>query len=138
MRNARSAPRPQPVIPAKRRAGDRKSLGRRDLAIDKLVKIGLVLLVTVLAVLYLIPLYWLFVTSIKVPGSLYEGIPDVLPRNVSFLSWRRILDHPFVPRWFTNSLLVATLATAGTLLVASIAGYVFAKMEFPGVVSSSG
>lgn len=107
-------------------------LGRRDLAIDKLVKIGLLLLVTVLAVLYLIPLYWLFVTSIKVPGSLYEGIPDVLPRNISLLSWRRILDHPFVPKWFMNSLLVSTLATAGTLLVASIAGYVFAKMEFPG------
>src|SRR5687768_975822 len=94
----------------------RELLRRRDLALDAAVKVGLALIVTVLAVLYLIPLHWLFVTSIKVPGSLYEAVPDVFPTDVSILSWRRILDHPFVPRWFTNSLIVATAATAGTLL----------------------
>lgn len=114
-----------------RRTWQREMLNRRDLALDTSVKIGLVVLVTVLAVLYLAPLYWLFVTSIKVPDALYESVPSIFPNKVSLLSWRRIFDHPFVPRWFWNSLVVSTIATAGTLVVASVAGYVFAKMNFP-------
>ena len=90
---------------------------RRDLASTRCVKIGLVLLVTVLAVLYLVPLYWLFVTSIKVPARSTRRSRTSC-RPISFLSWRRILDHPFAPKRFVNSVIVATIATAGAYVCA--------------------
>src|SRR5215212_7545337 len=104
---------PEPVasqVTERTRRGH-EMLRPRDLALDSAVRVGLIVTVTVLAVLYLVALYWLFMTSIKVPGALYEAVPDVLPRDISLLSWRRIFNHPFMPRWFFNSLLVATVAT---------------------------
>jgi multiple sugar transport system permease protein len=37
-----------------------------------------------------------------------------------------------VPRWLINSLVVATAMTVLTLILSSLAGYAFARMEFPG------
>src|SRR6266508_6329094 len=107
-------------------------LRRRALVADSAIKAGLILLVTLLAILYLIPLYWLFVTSVKVPDTLFKAVPDFIPSQISLLSWRRLFRHPLVPRWFLNSALIATSATVGTVVVSAVAGYVFAKMRFPG------
>jgi multiple sugar transport system permease protein len=106
--------------------------GRRALLVDSAVKAFLIALVTALALIYLLPMYWLFITSIKFPTSLYEPVPELIPDRLSLLSWQRIISHPLMGRWFLNSGIVAIGATAGTIAVASIAGYVFAKMEFPG------
>ncbi len=35
-------------------------------------------------------------------------------------------------RWFTNSLLVASVGTVIILFVSSLSGYAFARLEFPG------
>lgn len=105
---------------------------QRDLILDNAVRIALLLLVTVLAILYLIPIYWLFVTSIKLPTTLYSPLPDFFPKEISFLSWRRVLMHPLVPRWFLNSLLVSGSVTVGSLTFSALTGYVFAKLRFPG------
>lgn len=110
----------------------RERVGRRALLMDSLLKAGLIGLITILALIYLLPMYWLFVTSIKFPDSLYELTPDLFPQRLSFLSWQRIFAHPLIGQWFLNSVLVSVAATAGVIVVAALAGYVFAKMEFPG------
>lgn len=110
----------------------REWLGRRELVMDSLLKGALIVIVSVLALIYLLPMYWLFVTSIKFPDSLYELTPDLLPDRLSFLSWQRIFAHPLIGPWFINSMIVSVAATVGVVAVSSLAGYVFAKMEFPG------
>lgn len=107
-------------------------LGRRALLTDSLTKGVLIVIVTLLALIYLLPMYWLFITSIKFPDRLYEMTPTLIPDRLSFLSWGRIFAHPLISQWFINSLLVSIAATAGAVTVAALAGYVFAKMEFPG------
>ncbi len=107
-------------------------LGQRDLLMDSILKGVLIVIVSVLALIYLLPMYWLFITSIKFPDSLYELTPDLFPKRLSFLSWQRIFAHPLIGQWFVNTILVSVAATAGVVGVSALAGYVFAKMEFPG------
>ena len=54
-----------------------------------------------------------------------------LPRRATIEHYERVLEQP-VLRWLANSLLVATVATAVSLLGGAMAGYAFTRLHFPG------
>ena len=111
----------------KRILGNARS--RRDLADQALRLLALSLLVG----LTVGPFLWLLSTSLKGPGeNLYAFPPDLLPREPTLANYARVLDsQPFLS-YLGNSALVATLAVAGNLLLASLAAYPLARMRFKG------
>lgn len=87
-----------------------------------------------LALVFLVPLVWMILTSLKT----YEGAqripPDWLPNPFSGYGYESILgraEQP-VPRWFLNSMLAATLHTLLVLVTASLAAYALARLRFHG------
>ncbi len=52
--------------------------------------------------------------------------------NLSFDNYRNVFNDIPVVTYFFNSLIVAILSTVGQVLIASLAGYAFAKFEFKG------
>jgi multiple sugar transport system permease protein len=60
--------------------------------------------------------------------------PNWLPREPTFENFTSIFNDPSIPvlRWFVNSLGVATAFTALVVLIDSLAGYAYARMQFPG------
>jgi len=55
-----------------------------------------------------------------------------IPRQPTIETYLAVLETPNFLRWVFNSLFVASSVTAIALLIQSMAGYVFAKKEFPG------
>ncbi|MGC8879565.1 MAG: carbohydrate ABC transporter permease [Anaerolineae bacterium] len=55
-----------------------------------------------------------------------------IPRQPTIETYLAVLETPNFLRWVFNSLFVASTVTAMVLLIQSMAGYVFAKKEFPG------
>jgi len=55
-----------------------------------------------------------------------------IPRQPTIETYLAVLETPNFLRWVFNSLFVASAVTAMVLLIQSMAGYVFAKKEFPG------
>ena len=57
-----------------------------------------------------------------------------IPQPPTLHNFRRIFADPLLPlaRWFLNSLLVAGVGTTVILIVSSLSGYAFARLEFPG------
>jgi multiple sugar transport system permease protein len=55
-----------------------------------------------------------------------------IPRQPTIETYLAVLETPNFLRWVFNSLFVASAVTAMGLLIQSMAGYVFAKKEFPG------
>jgi multiple sugar transport system permease protein len=57
-----------------------------------------------------------------------------IPRRPTVENFVRILQDPSLPvlRWFGNSMLVATSVTVLVLFMSSLAGYAYARLEFPG------
>jgi multiple sugar transport system permease protein len=57
-----------------------------------------------------------------------------IPQPATLQNFRKIFADPLIPltRWFTNSLIVAGVGTVINLIVSSLSGYAFARLEFPG------
>ena len=57
-----------------------------------------------------------------------------IPQPATLQNFRKIFADPLIPltRWFTNSLIVASVGTVINLIVSSLSGYAFARLEFPG------
>jgi multiple sugar transport system permease protein len=79
-----------------------------------------------------IPFVWMILGSFKTTGELRQVPPTFLPEDPTLENYRDLFNRLDFPRYFFNSTLVATIVTAGNLVFASMAGYAFAKLEFPG------
>ena len=86
----------------------------------------------VIALLYLVPLLWAVVTSLKTQAEAAAGF-DLWPANPSLNAYREIWnreDLSFVT-FFKNSLILAASITAINLFLATLGGYAFARLRFP-------
>ena len=89
-------------------------------------------LLTLAGVLSLFPLYWLFVTSLSPQQFVIRVPPEIIPRDLTLQNYQRLFTTTPVVRWLLNTLLIAGSITAFHLLFDSMAGYAFAKRNFPG------
>jgi multiple sugar transport system permease protein len=55
-----------------------------------------------------------------------------LPDRLTWENFEEVVSSAPIGRWTLNSLLYATVSTAATLALAAMAGYAFAKKQFPG------
>jgi multiple sugar transport system permease protein len=98
-------------------------------SIDKLV---LFLFLLVLAVLAVFPFYWMVIGSVMSPVELFSSVPRLWPSDPDAGTYRRIFDLVPLGRYFMNSLVVSVSTTVIAVLVASAAGYCFARLTFFG------
>ena len=95
--------------------------------------VGFWILVIVLTVVFVAPLLWMLITSFKTIGESQQTPPTLLPTEPTGRAYGEVLttggQNP-VLRWFINSLAAATLHAGLVVLVASMAGYALARMEF--------
>lgn len=95
-----------------------------------------VLLWTVLIVTTIIslwPMYWLFVTALTPTTQTIKTPPDLIPIHASFENFTRLFRQARdYWRWALNSLLVTLSITLFHIFFDTLAGYAFAKKQFPG------
>jgi ABC-type glycerol-3-phosphate transport system permease component len=76
------------------------------------------------------PLLWMLVTSVRTRDTVFSG--GVIPSQVNLDGYRRAWSQLDYPSHFLTSLVVTTLTVAGVLALATLGGYSFAKLNFPG------
>jgi multiple sugar transport system permease protein len=78
----------------------------------------------------LFPLYWLLVLAVTPQGNLQNVFltPNGFNPGVFVEVFQRVPFHVYM----LNSLILAVITTAIVLLLASLAGYVFGRIDFPG------
>ena len=84
------------------------------------------------ALVSLFPLYWMVTTAIKPPTSIMSLPPQWIPTSFTLDNFREAFANSPVLRWTFNSIIVAGSVTAFQLIFATMAGYGFAKKDFPG------
>lgn len=90
------------------------------------------LLVGGAAVLMLVPMLWVLILSFKGNAALMADTSSAFSPPWTLANYRSILGESQVFTWLLNSLVVSLAMTAGVLVLASLAGYGFARLEFPG------
>jgi len=84
------------------------------------------------AVLMLLPFEWMVVASLMAPNEIMARPLVWLPASLQFQNYARLAEAIPLGRMYLNSLIVTTAITVGILVSSSLAGYGFAKFEFPG------
>jgi len=114
-----------------------------------LSKALVLILLTVVAIVSLFPLYWLFNTALTPASATIKLPPDLIPVNLPLSNFAdvilrsgmgklRLLNPdqfirmPRLSLWFINTAFIAIFSTAVHVLFDSMAGYAFAKKKFPG------
>ncbi|MEM9999690.1 MAG: carbohydrate ABC transporter permease [Pseudomonadota bacterium] len=80
-----------------------------------------------LALLYLFPLYWMYVTSLKTNSSIFAVPPEFLPGTPQWQTYSLIWGESNIVRYLANSLFIAAGVTFVTTVVGAGAAYVLAR-----------
>jgi ABC-type glycerol-3-phosphate transport system permease component len=84
-------------------------------------------------VICLIPLIWGISSSFKGRNELYKTMPSLIPRNPILDNYEWVIGQMgSVPRYFQNSSIVSMGSVVLVLLLSSLAGYAFARLDFRG------
>lgn len=88
------------------------------------------LLLSIGGFIMIFPYLWMLSTSVKARGTWYNI--SLIPEQFSLEHYDLLLSASLLPRWYLNTILVATIATTSVAFFSSLAGYVFAKYDFFG------
>ena len=85
-----------------------------------------------IAVVMLIPMVWMLVTSLETLNETRHYPPVLLPHTLVPGNYTQVLQQAPFARWFVNTMIVTVATVAGNLLFCSLAGYAFARIKFFG------
>jgi multiple sugar transport system permease protein len=116
----------QPVAGAGRHAGPAPRRPPSQVA----GRVGLYVLLGLLALLFFVPFLWTLSTSFKtLPDSVRFSL---WPQHPTLRGYRDALTTFSFARYALNSAIVATAITATNVVLAGVGGYAFARLRFPG------
>lgn len=83
------------------------------------------------AVVMVLPIAWLLVTSLKPEAEIYRFPPSWIPAPLTFDNYKAVLQSS-MPGYFLNSIIVGAGTIVATLFIAMHAGYAVSRFSFPG------
>lgn len=86
------------------------------------VALGIVLIVL------FFPLFWMVSTSLKTTDQAFAVPPIWIPTRPTFANYAGLADETFVT-YFVNSVIVSTLTTLVTMVIASMSAYSFTRLK---------
>ncbi len=87
--------------------------------------------VTIGAAIMVAPLVWTILLSLKANSELVGNSGAALSAPYTLANYQAIIGNYLTMRWLLNSIIVSLGTTAGVLILSSLAGYGFARLDFP-------
>ena len=84
------------------------------------------------AAIWMIPLIWMFSLSLSSNEALKSDTTSIVPVDFTLENLVGVLEGGQTGQWLFNSVVVTGFTTLGTLLLAAMAGYAFARIPFAG------
>lgn len=88
-------------------------------------------LVAVVALLFLIPFYWLLMSSLRPSQRIFADAGNFFPTALTLENYQALFQQTPVGTWFLNSVILAAGSTIGSLIVVTMAAYALARIRFP-------
>ncbi|WP_112270098.1 carbohydrate ABC transporter permease [Lentzea terrae] len=93
-------------------------------------KVALYGLLCLLCVPFVFPTWWMVTSSMKPISEIFSE--SLLPSDWTFSTYEQVFRMQPFGQQYWNSLYIAVVVTIGTMAVAALAGYAFARIRFPG------
>lgn len=98
-------------------------------------RIGLTLAyatLSALSLIFLIPLLWMFVSSLMPLSQVGKWPPEWIPNPVQWENYSKALKFWHFGRSFRNTAIITAFTMVGELLSCTLVAYGFARLRFPG------
>jgi len=114
------------------RAAPRSSAGVSLPVVRKLLRRwGLHLLAILIGIILAMPFYWALTSSLKQVQEVRQIPPLWLPSVPQWQNYPAVFNVRLFTTWIQNTLFLTLVATTGTVISTSLAGYAFARFRFP-------
>lgn len=100
-----------------------------------LERLGTVLKYAILiigAIMMVFPFAWMLDSSLMTSSEIQRRPPPMVPAEVQWTNFTDLLDVLPFGRLYVNSFIITVSTVLGVLLTSSLAGFAFAKYQFPG------
>ncbi len=98
----------------------------------RLADTAIYVVLTVLAILWLLPIAWLVICSLREEAGAYTAY--ILPRSYTLDNYTSLFTDTGLfnyPRWFGNTLIVAVFTCLVSTLLILMISYTFSRLRFP-------
>lgn len=85
-----------------------------------------------LSLIFLVPLFWMLTSSLKEQGQVFAVPPVWIPNPWVWDNYPEAMRRAPLWLWLQNTSVITFVATIGGVFTASMVGYGFARMRFPG------
>ncbi|MNN15173.1 L-arabinose transport system permease protein AraQ [compost metagenome] len=85
-----------------------------------------------ISLVMIVPFLWMLSTSFKLQEEVFQYPIQWIPQVFHFRNYVEVWTSIPFPLYYFNSLKVSVLVTLGQLITCSLAGYAFARLDFPG------
>ncbi|AYY14073.1 carbohydrate ABC transporter permease [Actinobacteria bacterium YIM 96077] len=87
--------------------------------------------VGVVALIFLVPFYWLFISALRPSNRIFADAGSFFPSTLTLDNFRALAQETPIGTWFMNSIILTAGSAIGSMVVVTMAAYALAKIEFP-------
>lgn len=110
----------------------RSALRARGLKFDRAFDVATTLLLILALAVVLYPLYFVVIASVSDATSISSGKVILLPKNVSFIGYKRIFEDARIWTGYRNSILYTAATALIGVFTTILAGYSFSRDDLAG------
>lgn len=98
----------------------------------KLTRWLLVIPALIIVLIWVFPLIWMVITSLKAESEVVTRTFTFLPQNPTLQNYIKAFTSTYILNWLVNSLIISTAAMLLTIAVDAPVAYAFARINFKG------
>ena len=116
------------MVGAKKMKQRKKNVALNDISFDIVSTILGIIILVVIAY----PIYFVIIASISEPAAVYQGKTIIIPRQISFSGYEKILADGAIWKGYYNSFKYLIIGTIISLFITIPAGYALSKKRMKG------
>ena len=109
-----------------------ESLRRKEKVTKSISLIFTYIIVTFLALVMILPFYWMIITSLKTNDEINAMTQTFFPTVVMWSNYVYVFQVFDFTNYMINTIVVAVFSTIGTLITTVLAAFAFARLQFKG------
>jgi multiple sugar transport system permease protein len=84
------------------------------------------------ALVFVLPLYWMLATALKSPAQTFALPPQWVPNPIEWQNFPSVFEEVPFGRFLLNTFILVVLNVIGQLFAVTLVAYGFARLRFPG------
>lgn len=98
---------------------------------DQLFHLGVIILMTLLAIIVLYPLWFMVIASVSNPDAVLNGEVWLIPDTIDLSGYRKIFADPQIWTGYRNTILYTVIGTTLNIILTIPAGYALSRPNLP-------